>query len=103
MLTVIAVSKSHKLPFSASNSCTTSLFELVDMDVWGPAPIPSFKGFKYYLVVIDGFTRYTWLFPLHYKSDVQSTLSHFKAYVLNYFQFSVKTVRNGNDGEIVNN
>lgn len=51
------MSNSHKLPFSLSNTQTIAPFQLVHMDVWGPSPVASNKGFKYYLLVIDDFCK----------------------------------------------
>lgn len=94
--------KSHKLQFPLSVSHTTAPFQLVHMDVWGPSPIPSHKGFRYYLLVIDDFTRYSWLFPLHYKSQVKHTIAEFKAFVSTQFNITIQTVRSDNGGEFIN-
>lgn len=45
--------KSHKLAFPVSETHASFPFELVHMDVWGPSPIPSNKGFRYYLLNVD--------------------------------------------------
>lgn len=70
--------------------------------VWGPSPIPSNKGFRYYLLVIDDFSRFTWIFPLHYKSKVKYAISNFKAYVNTQFHTSIQVVRSENGGEFDN-
>lgn len=67
--------KSHKLAFPISTTKSALPFDLVHTDVWGPAPISSVKGYGYYLLIIDDCTRYSWLFPLFYKSDVKTTLA----------------------------
>lgn len=94
--------KSHKLVFPLSETHSTAPFDLVHMDVWGPAPIPSNKGFRYYLLIVDDFSRYTWLFPLHYKFEVKFVIANFKAFVVTQFQTTIKTVRSDNGGEFVN-
>lgn len=96
------MAKSHKLSFPISHTASTVPFQLVHMDVWGPSPVPSNKGYRYYLLVVDDFTRYTWLFPLHYKSEVKYAISNFKAYVTNQFHTTIQTVRSDNGGEFVN-
>lgn len=55
-----AAGKSCKLPFSKSQSTYTSPLELVEMDLWGPAPVSS-NGCLYYLSIIYVSTRYTWI------------------------------------------
>lgn len=53
------------------------------------------------MLVIDDHTRYSWLFPLFYKSEVKTTLEHFKTYVENQFH-TVKAIRSNNGKEFVN-
>ena len=48
------------------------MFELVDSDVWGPSCMPSVKGFRYFLLFIDDFSRITWLYLLKERSEVPS-------------------------------
>lgn len=56
------MSTSVKLPFYASNNdCSEPLYK-IHCDLWGPAPIKSIQGFKYYaLFVVDDFSRFSWL------------------------------------------
>lgn len=100
--TSCSVNKSHKLPFQLSDSCAKKPFELMHMDVWGPAPVASFRGFKYYLVILDDFSRYLWLFPMQYKSDVQDIVTQFTAYVKTQFHVPVQSFRSDNGGEFIN-
>lgn len=57
---------------------STAPLELVHCDVWGPSPKVSFLGFKYYIVFIDDFSRYRWIYPLKTKSDALVSFQHFK-------------------------
>ena len=82
--------KSHKLPFHASDHNSINAFDLVHADVWGPSPIASFTGFRYYILLIDDYTRYSWLIPIHLKSDVPEKINEFRRFVLNYFQSNIK-------------
>ncbi|CAI7778031.1 unnamed protein product [Closterium sp. NIES-53] len=40
------------------------------MDVWGPAPVGRMDQKRYFLLVVDDYTRYTTIFPLRRKADV---------------------------------
>lgn len=71
------------------------------MDVWGPSPVASFSGFRYYLLLVDDFTKYCWLFPLHAKSEVTSHVQAFKVFVANQFSLSIKAFRSDNGGEFL--
>ncbi|KAM1788705.1 hypothetical protein ACFX11_038955 [Malus domestica] len=96
-----AVSKSSKLPF-VSGSCTTSKpLELLHMDVWGPAPISSVHGFRYYVIIVDDYTKYSWLYPLKFKSDVLSTFVHFKSLIENKLGVKVISIRSDFGGEFL--
>ena len=57
---------SHK---SISESSVSEPLELLHIDLCGPAKIQSIQGKKYILVVVDGFTRFTWVFFLRQKSE----------------------------------
>lgn len=53
-------------------------FALIHADVWGPAPKVSAQGYKYYVIFVDDFSRFTWIFPIRQKSDVFPLFIDFK-------------------------
>jgi hypothetical protein len=69
--------KQTKLPFCDSNSKSNEIFELIHSDVWGPSPIDSYNGFKYYVIFVDDFSRATWLYLMKNKSEVFFSFSKF--------------------------
>ena len=83
-----SLAKSHKLPFSQSTYKSTHPLALIHSNVWELAPITSHFGYSYYVIFVDDYSKYTWLFPMKKKSDVFSIFCdfHFKA----EFQFSTK-------------
>ncbi|KAE8714062.1 hypothetical protein F3Y22_tig00110201pilonHSYRG00172 [Hibiscus syriacus] len=70
--------KQHRLKFNTSNSRGKSVLELVHSDVW-QAPVTSLGGAKYFVSVIDDYSRRCWVHPIKKKSDVFSTFKNFKA------------------------
>ena len=54
------------VPFSHG---TTYALELVVMDLAGPVRPSSLGGAVYFLGIMDIFTRFSWVFTLHVKSD----------------------------------
>ena len=73
--------KSHRLPFSSSESKSTFPLELIFSDVWGPSPVLSTSGNKYYVSFVVHYIRYVWLFPISNKSDVLSIFVLFKIWL----------------------
>jgi hypothetical protein len=58
-----------RLPFSPSITNTHRAFELIHCDLW-TSPVESVSGYKYFLVILDDFTHYVWIFPLRQISEV---------------------------------
>ena len=57
----------------------------IHCDLWGPSPVVSVQGFKYYVVFVDTYSRYSWLFPLKMKSDFCGVFIGFQKQVENQF------------------
>ncbi|KAL5543220.1 hypothetical protein UlMin_010930 [Ulmus minor] len=91
--------KSHLLPFSKSTSHASIPLELIHTDIWGPSPVISNSGFKYYIHFVDDFSRYTWIYPLKQKSDALSIFLQFKALVENQFDRKIKAIQSDVGGE----
>ncbi|KAL2900721.1 Retrovirus-related Pol polyprotein from transposon TNT 1-94 [Bienertia sinuspersici] len=85
--------KFHRLPFDRSSSRALASFELVHIDLWGPYRHKSMNGASYFLTILDDFSRCTWTYLLHNKSQVFKTISGFLLYVENQFNKSVKIIR----------
>jgi hypothetical protein len=50
---------------------TSRPLELLHMDLFGPIAYVSIRGSKYGLVIVDDFSRFTWVFFLQDKSETQ--------------------------------
>jgi len=94
--------KSAKLPFHSRQSYSTSFLHTLHTDVWGPASVPSFDGFRFYLIIVDEYSRYIWLFPMTRKSDVATIFPTFITQMANQFSTSVKIVQSDGSGEFIN-
>ncbi|MDV3183805.1 MAG: DDE-type integrase/transposase/recombinase, partial [Sweet potato little leaf phytoplasma] len=91
--------KSHRLPFNLSHSHTWHPLELVHCDLWGPAPIASTFGYKFYISFVDDFTRMTHIFPLKTKSEAFKTFCQYKSLVENRFEKKIKILQTDWGGE----
>jgi len=65
---VCALARQTRLPFSTSSISSVKAFELIHCDIWGPFEVPSLSGAKYFLTIVDDFSRFTWVFLMHHKS-----------------------------------
>jgi len=54
--------KFSALPFNQSIYVSSSPFNLIHSDVWGPSPIVIKGGSRYYVLFIDDHTRYYWVY-----------------------------------------
>ena len=61
---------------SISEVQTSRPLELLRIDLIGPAIVQSLGGMKYILVVVDDFTRFTWVVLLKDKSEVADKMIH---------------------------
>jgi transposase InsO family protein len=85
------------------NVMTTSRpLELLHMDLFGPVAYLSIGGSKYGLVIVDDFSRFTWVFFSQDKSETQGTLKRFLRRAQNEFELKVKKIRSDNGSEFKN-
>ena len=78
------------MKFNQSTSFSTAPSQLIHSDLWGLAPELSCGGFRYYLIFIDDFSKYTWIFPLIRKSETFTYFCQFKLAVENQFGTKIK-------------
>ncbi|CAI7836246.1 unnamed protein product, partial [Closterium sp. NIES-53] len=61
-------------PHSSSFPPTAAPLQTFHMDVWGPARVIGQGRERYFLLVVDDYTRYTTVFPLRSKGEVSAAL-----------------------------
>jgi hypothetical protein len=83
--------KTHKLPFIVSTSTCTKPLELVYFNLWGPTPVVSNQRNKYYVLFVDDFSHFFWIYPCSCKSDVLKLFVFFKNKVENLLGTSIKS------------
>jgi transposase InsO family protein len=76
--------------------------ELLHMDLFGPIAYISIGGSKYCLVIVDDYSRFTWVFFLQEKSQTQDTLKGFLRWTQNEFRLRIKKIRSDNEMEFKN-
>jgi histone deacetylase 1/2 len=76
--------KSHQLPYPRSNSVSSSPFDLVFSDVWGPASNSVGRN-NYYVSFIDDYSKFVWIYLLRKKSEVFQIFRDFQSLVERQF------------------
>jgi transposase InsO family protein len=76
--------------------------ELLHMDLFGPPTYASLGGKKYCLVIIDDYSRYTWVYLFEFKSETQQTVKDFATEVGRQFNTTILTIRSDNGTELKN-
>lgn len=94
--------KHCRLPFSDSTTRTSSPFDIIHTDLF-TYPINSHTGFRYYLLFLDDYSHYLWVFPLKSKTAVYDTFVHFHKYVQTQFGYFIKALQCDNGREYDNN
>lgn len=96
---VCHLAKQKRLPYSVSSHRASKPFKLLHMDIWGPYSAPSIHNHKYFLRIVDDFSRFTWVTLMKGKHQVQSLIQNFIALVETQYNRNVKGVRTNNGPE----
>ncbi|CAI7824875.1 unnamed protein product, partial [Closterium sp. NIES-53] len=59
-------------PHSSSFPPTEAPLQTLHMDVWGPARVRGQGHKRYFLLVVDDYSRYTTVFPLRSKGETEA-------------------------------
>jgi len=96
------LAKSKCLPFSESNNVTAAPLEIIHSDLWS-SPVASHSGHRYYVIFIDNFSRFTWIYPLQHKSETFECFVKFKCLVENLLSTRIKAFQSNGGGEFTSN
>ncbi|KAM7509738.1 hypothetical protein LguiB_008613 [Lonicera macranthoides] len=92
--------KHHRSSLSPRvNKRASAPFELVHSDVWGPCPVMSKTGFKYFVTFVNDYSRTTWLYLMKSRSELFSHFCAFCAEIKTQFATSVHILRSDNAKE----
>jgi transposase InsO family protein len=81
---------------------TTRVLELLHMDLFVPTTYKSLGGNLYCLVIVNDYSRYTWVFFLHDKTEVVACFKKFAKRAQNKFEVRLEKIRSDNGKEFVN-
>ncbi|GJS67538.1 retrovirus-related pol polyprotein from transposon TNT 1-94 [Tanacetum coccineum] len=94
-------SKKHSHKPKAEDSIQEKLY-LLHMDLCGPIRVQSINGRKYILVIVDDFSRFTWVKFLHSKDEVLEFVIKFLKMIEVRLNTTVRNIRTHNGTEFVN-
>ena len=69
--------KQPVLPFNTSELISTDIFNLTHSDVWGPSSISNIGRSRYFVVFVDDYSRYSWIFNMKYRYELLQVYSNF--------------------------
>lgn len=100
LCTVCPMARQQRLPFHDSTIHSSVPFQLVHIDIWGPCNTSTYNGFRYFLTLVDDFTRVTWTHLLSCKSNTLSILKAFLQLVKVQFKSTIQCFRSDNAYEL---
>jgi len=77
-------------------------YHLLHLDLFGPVNIMSMGKKKYTLVIVDEFSRYTWVYFLHKKAETADIIKKHITQIEKESEFKVKILRSDNGTEFKN-
>ncbi|WVZ53082.1 hypothetical protein U9M48_004068 [Paspalum notatum var. saurae] len=81
---------------------TSRPLELLHMNLFGPTTYTSIGGNNYGFVIVDDFSRYTWVYFLEDKTEVAHVFRKFAKRAQNEFNTSIVKIRSDNGREFDN-
>ena len=91
--------KQKWVKFGTAKHISKGILEYVHSNVWGLAPVNSLGGARYFLTLIDDYSRKVWVYFLKQKDEVFGKFKQWKAMVEKQTGRSVKRLRTDNGGE----
>jgi hypothetical protein len=90
--------KSKRLPFHPSDRISSHPLKLIHTDLW-TSHVLSKSGCNYYVLFVDDFSRYSWIYPIHAKFETYTCFVKFKTLVENQFSHNIKKLQFDGGGE----
>ena len=88
--------KQPALPFNTSESISTDIFDLIHSDIWGPSSVSSIGGSRYFVVFVNDYSCYSWIFNMKHRSELLQVYSNFAKMVETQFSKRIKIFQSNN-------
>lgn len=70
--------KQTRAKFKSKEHSSTNPLELIHMDLCGPTRTKGLKGDEYFILLVDDYTRMTWVYFLNRKLEAFDCFKHFR-------------------------
>ena len=94
--------KAHKSKFPKGVHMSKQPLHYMHADLWGPVQVPSLSGGRYFMSVIDDYSRKVWIYILKTKDEALEKFKIWKTLVETQSGFKVKCLRTDNGLELYN-
>ena len=94
--------KQHRLSFKLSSHRSKSVLEYVHSDLWRPAKVQTQGGNRFFMSIIDDYSRKVWVYLLKHKGEAFTKFKEWKQLVENQTSKQVKALRTDNGLEFCN-
>ncbi|KAK8597148.1 hypothetical protein V6N12_065624 [Hibiscus sabdariffa] len=91
--------KMTKTPFNGKGEQASDLLGLIHSDVCGPMNTQARGKFYYFIIFIDDFSRYGYIYLMRHKSEALEKFKEFRNEVQNQHGKSIKALRSDRGGE----
>lgn len=98
--TICPMARQSRLPFPDSSIKSTYPFQLIHIDTWGPYKSPTYNGCRYFLTIVDDYTRATWTHLMGSKNNYFPLIKAFIAMVKTQFNATIQSIRSENALEL---
>ena len=88
-----------KRPFSTKSQRSKEPLQLVHSDICGPLSVQARGGHEYFVTFIDDYSRYSYVYLMHKKSETFGKFKEFMAEAKKQLGKSLKTLRSDQGGE----
>ena len=95
--------KQTRAPFTASDSKSSEVLELLHSDLHGPTAVQAIGGVNYFAVTIDDKSRKLFVHLLRHKSEFPAWFKELKASIENLTGHRIKHLRTDGGGEYTSN
>ncbi|GJT58860.1 retrovirus-related pol polyprotein from transposon TNT 1-94 [Tanacetum coccineum] len=94
--------KSHRVSFGVGRHTTQGVIDYVHSDLWGPSQVESLGGKRYFLSIVDDYSKRVWVYILRFKHKAFRKFKEWKQLVENQTGRTVKKLRTDNGLEFCN-